>query len=335
MIIAKATVNSLPVVGNQIQAYLTAIDNDDSLNQVTIDSLSIMYGNVALTQPNLFKPLDNLGIAILVKGTYNGIQYASILYTKAIYPSVRANNFARIAQKIPLGIFTDISADTIIGNDVQARADMFTDAGNTYLDVVQQVYSTAYSSPLEFEYNDTMGLLSNSVYPEQLFLAFARLATVKLTSYDLELFVSQYIYYRLGAPASGNGYAVYLDDNINSTAPYWNLGIPGNTELGSTTVLAPNNFNPVIQNLQWYIFNAGAFTDEFKEEITSLVLRISRADLENTVNFTSDIDPTSDGFTLVGPTYQNDPRLIYGKCLEYIGEEAYPLNIIGYQAPDI
>lgn len=335
MIIPQASINVLPLVGNQIQVYFTVIDTDNSLNEVTIDSLTLMYGNLEFTQPNLFKPLDNLGNAILVKATYNSIQYASILYVKAIYGPQKANNFSRIIQKIPLGIFTDINSDTIIGNDMQARADMFNDAGLIYLEIVQQVYSTQYSPQLEFEYNNTIGLLSNSVYPEQLFLAFARLATVRLINYDLELFISQYIYYRLGAPVSGDGYAVYINDHIDSSSDYWNLGIPGNTELGSTTILAPNNFNPVLQNLQWKVFNAASFTPEFKEEIANLIVRISRADMGNPVTFSNAITPVDEGFTLIGPTYPNDPRLIDDRCLEYIGNPAYPLNIIGYKAPNV
>ena len=56
---------------------------------------------------------------------------------------------------------------------------------------------------------------------------------------------------------------------------------------------------------------------------------MSRADVGNIVQFFND-EPTDNGFTLIGATYPNDPRLIYNRCLQYLGDEEYPLNILGY-----
>lgn len=331
----SATINVLPFINDTIPVYFTVILSDNTLNQGTIINMQILYGRAEILTLPLIKILNGKAVAILVTATYNSLEYVDILYLKALYHPQNVNNFARLSQKIPLGIFTDINANTIIGNDIQARADMINDYHVVYLSVVQQVYSAAYSKELELEYNGTVGLLSNSANPDALFLLLARLANVRLINYDLELFISQYIYYRLGAPALGDGYAVYIDDNISNPSAYWNLGILGYTELDATppqTILAPPNFAEVLQNLKWEVFNASGFTPEFKQEITNLIVRVSRADLGNPVTFDNAVSPVDTlEFDLIGPTYPFDPRLLYGRCIEYIGNNDYPLNIIGYK----
>lgn len=340
-----AIINVLPIVSNQTQVYFTVILSDNSLNQATITSAVVLYGNVSIVTPSIFIAIDDKPIGILYTATYSGITYVDILYTKAISQDVTPNNFNRIIQKIPYGVFLGgtssntlvevspnqfimqpSSDNTIVGNDMMARALMTDNYYKEYFKVAQEVYSSSYTTQLEYEYNGTIGLLSTSAYPNQLFALLATLPTYFLNTYDLELFVSQYIYFRLGTIS-----AVYIDDHISSPTGYWILGIAGSTELGSTTILAPDNYTPVIQNLDWLIFNSSAFTTEFKQEIIDLIIRISRADLGNSVAFTPIINPVEDGFTLIGPTYPLDPRLIFDKCIQYIGPEAYPLNIIGYQ----
>ncbi len=340
-----AVINVLPLVSSQTQVYFTVILDDFSLNQATITNAQLLYGNANLISSSIFIAIDNTPIAILYTATYSGVTYISILYTKAIMQNITPNNFVRIVQKLPYGVFlggtssntltevtlgvyelNESSDNTIVGNDMMARALMANDYYKEYFSVVDQVYSSSYSPQLEFEYNGTIGLLSASTYPDQLFALLATLPTYYLNTYDLELFVSRYIYYRLGTIS-----AVYIDDNIEPLGAYWVLGVEGLSELDTTTILAPDSYSPVLQNITWLIFNAGSFTDEFEQEITDLILRISRADLGNIVNFTAVSDPTTDGFTLFGPTYPLDPRLLYNKCIQYIGDSAYPLNIIGYQ----
>ena len=35
-------------------------------------------------------------------------------------------------------------------------------------------------------------------------------------------------------------------------------------------------------------------------------------------------------YDYVGYTYKNDPRMLYGKCIQFTGQQNYPLNIVGY-----
>jgi hypothetical protein len=323
---ASAIINVLPKVGDLIPIYFTVIDTDNSLNQATITSCEVLYGNVAISNTSLFRANDNLPIAIAVTATWNAVDYLSILYTKCVYKQIIPDNYMRLLQKIPKGVFTKGINDQLIGDERNAVATMINNYYQDYFFAVNQVYSNEYSPQLEYEYNGSVGLLSNSTYTNELFQLLARAATIKLNSYDLELFVSTYIYYRTGVIS-----AVYIDDHVDKIGNYWILGETGHTELDQTTILAPDNYKPVIKNLKWTIYNSSTFDNAFKNEIRKLIIRMSRADIGNPVIFSNIVDPVDDGFELIGPTYPNDPRLIYNKCLQYIGDAAFPLNIIGYK----
>lgn len=321
-----AILNVLPRVSDIVQIYFTVIDNIDALNNATITSCTVVYGNAAIVETDKFIAYDNNPIAIIVTADWLGETFVSILYTKCVYKNIIPDNYTRLIQKLPLGVFTNGINDQLIGDERQAVANMLNDYYRDYFAVIDQVYSNEYSKSLEFEYNGTGGLLSNSTYPNQLFQLLATLSTVHLNTYDLELFVSKYIYYRTGVIS-----AVYINDHISQLLEYWILNLVGRSELDMTTILAPESYQPVLANLKWTIYNSSTFDAAFQREITLLVLRISRADIGNHVFFSDIADPTLDGFQLIGPTYPLDPRLIYDKATQYIGDAAFPLNIIGYK----
>jgi len=325
MIIPAASINVLPIIGSAIQIYFTVILDDNSFNQATINSITILYGDVNING-SIFIPKDEFPIASLVNATLDTIAYIDILYIQAINAQFIPNNYALLKQGVPMGIFSQIDGE-IQGDILASLAKMFDDYYLQYLDTYSQVYSTEYTPQLEFEYNGTVGLLSNSVYPNSLFQLLAQMITVNLKVYDLELFLSKYIYYRLGTIS-----AVFIDDGVEPPNDYWQIGIHGKSELGVTTKLAPPGFYGPIINLVWTIFNATDFTLEFQQELENLVIRISRADIGNTLIFNNNVHPNDESdFTLIGYTYPNDPRLLYDRCLEYIGDNVYPLNIVGYQ----
>lgn len=319
-----ATLTTLPKIGESSEVYVSIILNNNSLNQGIITSLVVRYGNVKLIGNNLFIPQDSEPIALIVNSTFSAVNYTTILYTNAINQQIIPNNFTRLVQKIPLGIFADINSKSIIGQICAAKGLSIDDYYAEYFNVQNQVYSDVYSPQLEYEYNGTVGLLSTSVYPDDLFHLLSSANIVALNSYDLELFVSKYIYYRLGTIS-----AVFIFDAQLDPANYWVLGRNGLTELNVSTILGPGGF--ILTSLNWTIYNSSAFTDQFKQELYNLIIKFSRADIGNVVNFDILTHP-NDGpdFTLIGPTYQFDPRILYGKCIEYIGPNAYPLNIIGY-----
>lgn len=325
MTTAQAIINVLPVVGQAVKIFFTVIKDDDTFNEATIIETKVMYGNVNLNG-NIFICSNNEPVAIACIATLSGSTYVSILYTKAIFGNTLPNNYSRLVQKIPSGVFTAGIDDELIGTERAAFAKLLDDYYSEYFNVVNQVYSSNYSTELEYEYNGTSGLLSNSVHPNKLFQLLATLLMVSLNTYSLELFVSKYIHYRTGLICP-----VYINDNIDAIGGYWILGVDGATELGSTTILAPADYQPVVTNIYWIIYNAGTFNGQFLREIQDLVTRISRGDIANIVSFNSIVNPVDDDFTLIGPTYLLDPRLTYGKCIQYNGDASYPLNIIGYK----
>ncbi len=331
---SQAVINQLPVMGLPTNFYVTVIGNDNSLQLVdTITNAYTLYGNAIVNISGYFIPQDKQPIAIAIYSTLAGISYFNILYTKAIYPQSLPNNFVSIIQKLPFGIFEDTSSNSLVGAIFKAKSQMLNDYYKQYFYTQNQVFAYNYSANLEYEYNQTVGLLQNSLDVESLFNLLSSTNIVALNSYDLELFVSKYIYYRLGYSS-----AVYIDDHVDPQGAYWYLEVQGSSELGAddlssgTTILAPDNLTPVILNLRWTIFNANAMTDNFKKELIKLIIRISRTDIGNEVTFNNHVTPqTSDNFNYIGATYPNDPRLLYGKCLAFIGNNQFPLNIIGYQ----
>ena len=328
--ITNAVINQLPIIGYSVPYFVTlqnySTTPPGAFSQNTITNAEIVYGNVTLIAIGLFIALDNSPIAIKITSTDTDDNiYYNILYTKAIYPQSIPNNFVSIIQKIPFGIFSDTSLNSLVGQIFKAKSQCIDDYYKQYLYVQGQVYSDNYSADLEYEYNQTVGLLSNNYDTIGLFHLFSTLPTVALNSYDLELFISQYIWYRLGISCP-----VYINDHVDPIGAYWYLGKPGFSELGITTILAPDDYTPAVQDLQWVIYNSSSFTVAFQQEITNLITRISRADIGNPVIFNPIVNPVDDGFTYWQYTYPNDPRLIYNKCLAYTGDQNFPLNILGY-----
>ncbi len=331
---SQVSINQLPMVLLTVPFYVTVILNsDNSLNQATVQSSGtyILYGNAKVDFDGFnpyFIARDNNPIAIAVTSTFLGITYFNILYTKAIYGQQNPDNFRSIIQKIPLGIFDDLTTYSLVGKIFAAKANMLDDYYKQYFYVQSQVYAESYSPQLEYEYNQTHGLLQNSFDVNGLFHLLSSSNIVALNTYDLELFITKYIYYRIGASC-----AVYINDNVKPISQFWILGSSTQSVLDSTTILAGDNDTPAIANLAWTIFNSSAtnFTTVFQDEITALILRMSRADIGNTVSFNTSLSPViAGGFTAIGSTYPNDPRMLYGKCLVYLGDSNYPLNIYGY-----
>jgi hypothetical protein len=320
----KALLNTLPEVGNTTQVFMTLIDDDYSYNQLNVLKLKILYGK-CIIQDKTFTPTNNQPLAILVTGIFEDKEYIDILYTKAIIGNIMPDHYNLLCQNIPSGIFKSLLMTDVIGNIIYAISSLLINYYYVYFSVLNQLFSFEYSQDLEYQYNGTKGLLSDSKYLPQLFQLLSATGSYYLNTYDLELYISQYIYFRLGIVC-----AVYLDEHINDFSRYWQLGISGSSELGVTTRLPPQDFQPIIADLKWTIFNSTSFSMFFRQEIQDLINRVSRADIGNKVIFDNSVTPPEQHFKYVGYTYKGDPRTIYGKCIEYCGFDNYPLNIKGY-----
>ena len=331
------SLNQLPVVGGKYQVYCSYITHDNivlannTINVATITNIKLVYGNVNIEQNNnifFITPLTNNRFTLLCTATYikNNITYTLVgyYYGKAVYETLPTNNYNSLASKFPKGVFADLSQTSIIGAIIYATSKLVDDWYVKYQTVKQQIFSNQYSQDLEYELNSTKGLLSNSVYPTETMRLLNSLPTYQLNTYDMELFVSQYIWYRLGKSC-----AIYIDDFIVNPANCWILGSEQYSILDSTTILQDEK-NIVKTKIVWYIFNSSTFTEQFKSEIQQLVLNISRCDLKNEIIFDNNLTPLLTQYDYIGYTYKNDPRMLYGKCIQFTGQQHYPLNIIGY-----
>lgn len=323
MIQTEVELDTLPIVGYAIKMYFTIILDDGSLNLATINNASVLYGSAEIINNDTFKAANNLPLAIGVNATLDGNSYFDILYTKAVTGLIYPNTTQCIIQKVPLGVFDDFTVNTPQYALFSAYGDMLTEYYKNYFTIINNAYSSTYSQEAEYTYNDTKGLLSTSTYSDKVIQLLAASDIVHLNSFDLELFISKYIYYRLGLSC-----AVYLNDHVLPPGNYWILG---QSTLGNDTYLAPDGIEPVVTNLDWIIYNSSTFSNEFKNEVTNLIIRISRADIGNSVGFNNITNPIDDNFTLIGPTYLLDKRLEYDRCTQYVGDDLFPLNVIGYQ----
>lgn len=334
--------NDLPQVGKTSTIYGYYINNTDySLKVKKIKYVKVLFGNVNLVNytegvesyPS-FIPRDNFPISLKCIAEIDGILYMDIIYTKAVYGNIVPDNFQSFIQKIPKGIFTHFEPEDSHTAWVKAKSGLVDDYYKYYFSVKKQVFSSEYSQELEFEYNGTGGLLSDSYDLKGLFHLFSSLPTYGLNAYDLELLITKYIFFRTSQECP-----VYVVNDASPLEPYWILGVEGYTQFDQTppqTVLAPENYNPVLQNVQWVIYNASGLSNTFREELTKFIKNVSRSDIGNIVTF-SNLQVLDDGFSFIGPTYKGDPRLVYGKCLQYIGQQPpggqyiFPANILGYK----
>lgn len=313
----------LPIVSKSNKLYMTSILNDNSLIQPVIVELKVLYGNVNIIGNDIYIPIDNQFYSLLVKGTYNNIDYYNVYYNKAIYGNILPNNVTKITQKLPKGVFKDLTENSVIGKIISAISQMYGDYYKNYFNLKDKLLGTNYSPELEYEYNYTQGLLSTSAYPNELFKLLIQTKQYAVNVYQIELYLSKYIYYRLNISC-----AIYISDGFNVIIPYWMLSSPTNSQLNVSTKLAPSGYQQS-SNIKYYIYNSNTFTNDFRNEIINLIERVTRVDIGFDIIFET-IDPIDDNFTLIGPTYLTDPRTINNRCIKYIGDNDYPLNVIGY-----
>ncbi len=331
-ITTKFSLNQLAAVGGKYQIYCTYITHDNhKINVATVTDIKIIYGNVSIEHYNnifYITPFTNNRFTLLCTATYTQDNITNKIvgyyYGKAVYTILPTNNYNSLASKFPKGVFKDLSQKSIIGAVIYATSKLIDDWYVKYQTVKQQIFSNQYSQDLEYELNSTKGLLSNSVYPTETMRLLNSLSTYQLNTYDMELFVSQYIWYRLGKSC-----AVYIDDFVVNLANCWILGSEQYSILDSTTILQDEP-NIVKTKIVWYIFNSSTFTESFKSELQQLIFNKSRCDLKNDVIFDNNETPPLSNYDNVGYTYKNDPRMLYGKCIQFTGQQNYPLNIVGF-----
>lgn len=331
------TNKSIYVQSDTFQVTPGLIFTDGSLNVASLSDISFTI----LNGSNLINILDSVNlifnmqltgsVTILFKHTslltIDTIALLNIQIIPAFQFVSQQDAFYLINQELPSVIYTNDKYDSIGGiqpnyTDNQATAFVVGQLYQTMYEIFSQIYpNQSYTSNWEFALNGTNNLISNSPNATQIIALLAQMWTqTSLSVFNLELFLTTYIYLRTGISVT-----VYIDDNSVNFAEYWILGT---STLGNDTYLAPSV--PGYVSVAITIFNNTLGTP-FENELNALIERLMRADvITYTVNYTN-ISPTAPPYNLTyaSYTYEFDPRLLYTKALTYIGGTA-PFNLTGY-----
>lgn len=162
----------------------------------------------------------------------------------------------------------------------------------------------------ELSLNNTRGLLSNipssptdvnPYYNIILNMLYSLLINNTGNKYDIEFFISKYLYYRSNKTISSY---VYIKEVVNVLPPFWVLGI---SLLGVDTILAPSG--PVIYNLTIYVIpQSGTLSEDLENEIINLARRLIPIAYSYSVIFDKTLSDL--GLTVnLGQTWKFDPRL--------------------------
>lgn len=318
--------------GYSFQIIPALIDDDSSLNEIDYSDISytILNGNTLISVLDETKLIFNLqgagSIAILI--TYdNGLDilqqifYAEIVESKIILDKEKI--YSILMQELPENVYCLDRYDNQ-GNQLPMYTDNISSAQiveelyNKIYQVFQQIYpENQYTPYWEFALNGTTNLFSNLQYATDLLRLLNNINTeVAMTVWDLEYFLTRYIFYRTGVST-----LVYINDYSVELSDYWILGI---SKLGVNTKLAPANLEN--SDIQIVIFNS--LTAQVQYEVNLLIQRLLRPDISYSIIFTND-NPTTYDLVTVNYTYKFDPRLIYNKALKFL-DNNYPFNLIGY-----
>lgn len=146
-------------------------------------------------------------------------------------------------------------------------------------------------------------------------------ATGSLNAYVLALFVSEYISYR-----TGHAYFVYVKEHIARPTNSWILGT---SRLNINTYLNPSDPR-YYQKIEFFIFQESnpAISAQVQSEITWLINKILRGDLNFTVNYTS--APSDFNLTETRTTYFGDAGLNQTYCIKFPLDS---ISLISLQPP--
>ena len=151
--------------------------------------------------------------------------------------------------------------------------------------------------------------------------------TSSLNSWDFTSNLTTYIYLRTGLKL-----AVWSGENNNNPFLYWMLGRPGNTELGVTTILAPDNNSQGSKYVEIVVFDTlSQLPQTFKDEFLQFIPKIIRAAVKYSVTYTTeDLTAPPYSFSPIGYTYKGDPRVFLTQVFKYDDTYAYPFNMLGF-----
>lgn len=292
----------------------------DVSTQVTINIINSPSSNSYTLDPsniNYFYLLQDGSYTFQIIYTDSSIgttftDYISLVVINSILLPNQTNIYNQIKRSEPQGVYTqlqttyDIEGNVVTSNDYADATATSTVFNNLYNDI-----STVYQNTLpsggdinwELTLNNTDGLISYQPYSNIILsMLYSLLVDNSGNKYDVEFFLSKYIWYRSNKTIPCY---VYIEEVTAENYLFWILGT---SYLGSNTFLNGQSFTPYQVGVYFIPQNFTTIPPQLQQELTNLVPRILPYGYTYFTFFNYTL--TQLGLTQnLGQTYKSDPRL--------------------------
>lgn len=289
------------------QAVIINVIDSPSSDSYTIDPNNINYFYLLQSGPYTFE--------IIYTDNTLGITYTDYISLTVINPIVLPNElniYNQFKRSEPQGVYTtlqtttDDQGDLFTANDYIDNTSNSTVFSNLYNDislVYQNTLPSGGNINWELTLNKTSGLISNQPYTDEILeMLYSLLVMNTGNKYDVEYFLSKYIWYRSNETIPCY---VYIQEVTAANFLFWILGT---SLLGSNTFLNGQSLTPYQVAVYFIPQNFTTIPVNLQQELTNLVPRILPYGYTYFTFFDkslSDLGLTQN----LGQTYKSDPRL--------------------------
>lgn len=300
----------------------------DVSTSVTIEVIDSPSNNSYIIDPNninFFYLLQTGSYTFKIIYTDSSIlttftDYISLVVINPVNLPYESTIYTQIKRSEPQGVYTqlqttlDPQGDIVTANDyvdVTSTASVF---NNLYADmgvVYNNLLPSGGNINWELTLNNTSGIISNQPYSNIILeMLYSLLVNNTSNKYDVEFFLSKYVWYRSNETIPCY---VYIQEVTIDNFLFWILGT---SLLGSNTFLNGQSFTPSQVGVYFIPQNFTTIPQNLQQELTNLVPRI----LPYGYTYFTFFNYTLDQLGLIqnlGQTYKSDPRL--GEfAIEYI-----------------
>lgn len=291
------------------QAVTITVINQPAANSYTLDPNNINYFYLLQSGPYTFE-ITYTDNTLTPAITYT--DYISLTVVNPITLPTEFNIYNQFKRSEPQEVYTtlqtsvDVDGNPIIANDYIDNTSNSTVFSNLYSDVslvYQNILPSGGSINWELTLNNTSGLISNQTYSDTiLMMLYSLLVDNSGNKYDVEYFLSKYIWYRSNETIPCY---VYIQEVTAENFLFWILGT---SLLGSNTFLNGQSLTPFQVAVYFIPQNFTTIPDDLQQELTNLVPRILPYGYTYFTYFNktlADLGLTQN----LGQTYKSDPRL--------------------------
>lgn len=289
------------------QSVTITVINSPSSDSYSVDPNNINYFYLLQSGPYTFK--------VVYTDTILGITYTDYISLTVVNPITLPQEndvYNQFKRSEPQGVYTTLQTTTdedgnlITANDYIDNTSNATVFSNLYNDVslvYQNTLPSGGSINWELTLNNTSGLISNQTYSNIILeMLYSLLVMNTGNKYDVEFFLSKYVWYRSNETIPCY---VYIQEVTADNFLFWILGL---SYLGSDTFLNGQSLTPYQVAVYFIPQNFTTIPTSLQQELTNLVPRILPYGYTYFTFFNkslSDLGLTQN----LGQTYKSDPRL--------------------------